>query len=131
MKQMPTSIQTEPICWYFTESCKIFTTFATITNDLTDRKWSSIFYRELQNMYCIYHNHRRPYKWNNRWTLQIPMRATVRVLGRLVHLPTDAAISMRACFDTSIPTNFENFGGIFKILVRNSKIYRWNLLTEM
>jgi len=44
----------ETIRRYFTESCKIFIAFATITDDL----WPSVFYRELQNIYCPCHNHR-------------------------------------------------------------------------
>jgi hypothetical protein len=57
------------------------------------------------------------------------MRATVRVPGQSAHLPkespTEAANPMHACSDTylstDMPTNFKNSGGIFKILVRNSK----------
>jgi hypothetical protein len=52
MTHIPTTIPTEPIRWYFIESCKIFTAFATITNDYTDSLWPSLFYRELQKNYC-------------------------------------------------------------------------------
>jgi hypothetical protein len=53
--------QTETFRQYFTESWKIFTGNATITNILTDGNISSVFYRELQNIYCKCHNHRRLY----------------------------------------------------------------------
>ena len=57
------------------------------------------------------------------------MHATVRVPGQSTDLPkespTEAGNPMRACSDTylptDMPTDFENSGGIFKILVRNSK----------
>jgi hypothetical protein len=51
--------QTKTFHQYFTESWKIFTGNTTITNILTDKNISSVFYRELQNIYCKCHNHRR------------------------------------------------------------------------
>ena len=139
MTQIPTSIPTTCGRRYFTESCKIFTAFATITDDHTDGLWPSIFYQELLKIYCPCHNHRRCFWQNHRRTLQIPMRVTVRVPGWSTRLPmaspTDAANPMRACSKTYIPTNvpmdFKNSRGIFKISVRNSKQYRLNLPTEI
>jgi hypothetical protein len=57
------------------------------------------------------------------------MCVTVRLPGRSAHLPTEsltkAANPMRTCSDTylptDVPTDFEKSGGIFKILLRNSK----------
>jgi len=119
---------------------KIFTAFATITNGHSDgmclvgisprvakqlqhlppspmtlptESVSLVFYRELQKNYCPCHNHRRK--------VQIPMHATVRLLGRSAHLPMEAANPMRACSDTFLPMDFEKSRGIFKNLVRNSK----------
>jgi hypothetical protein len=58
-------------------------------------------------------------------TVQIPIRATFRLPGRSAYLSTEAANPMRVCSDTylptDVPTDFEKSGGIFKILVRNSK----------
>jgi molybdenum cofactor biosynthesis enzyme len=99
----------------------------------------SVFYRELQNNYSPCHNHRHVYQQIHRQTMQIPMRATVRLPGRS-NLPmeslTKATNPMRDCFDTYLPTtmlmDFEKSRGIFKILVRNSKNtnrnYRRNLM---
>jgi len=111
----------------------------------------SVFYQELKKNNSIFHNHRRPYRRNlsRRYftesykklqpmpqslthfptealtTVQIPMRATFRLPGRSVHLSTEEANPMRACSDiylpTDVPMNFKKSGGIFKILVRNSK----------
>ena len=51
--------------WYFTESCKIFTKYTTITNVSIDEIIQSVFHRELQNIYCIFHNHRHLYSIGN------------------------------------------------------------------
>ena len=59
MPQSPTSLQTEWVCRFFIESCKIFTEYATITNVSTNGHSPSVFYRELKNIYCICHNHRQ------------------------------------------------------------------------
>jgi len=129
MTHIPTTIPTEPIRRSFIESCKIFIAFSTITDNYTDSLWLSVFYRELQKHYCPCHNHRCCFRRNHWRRLHIPMRATVRVPGQSAHLPnespTEAANPMRACSDTylptDMPTDFENSGRIFKILVRNSK----------
>jgi hypothetical protein len=52
--------QKDAVRQYFTESWKIFTAYATIANVYTDEHIPSVLYRELQNIYCIYHTHR----WN-------------------------------------------------------------------
>ena len=44
---------------YFIKSCKIFTAHATIIDVDIDGISPSVFYRELKNIYCICHNHRR------------------------------------------------------------------------
>jgi hypothetical protein len=49
-------LQMELFCWYVTESCKIFTAYATITDIDTDRMSLSVFYKELLNIYYICHN---------------------------------------------------------------------------
>jgi hypothetical protein len=83
--------QTETFHQYFTESWKIFTGNATITNILTDGNISSVFYRELQNIYCKCHNHRRLYMsrggrdvvWRQ-WRLSVvPPGVRCRVLERV------------------------------------------------
>jgi hypothetical protein len=62
MSQSSTSVQTDTVRQYFTESCKIFTAHATITDVCTDGYSPSVFYLELQNIYCTCHNHWRLYK---------------------------------------------------------------------
>jgi len=53
------------------------------------------------------------------------MRATIRLLGRSLHLPTvsptEAANPMRACSETYLLTDFEKSGGTFKNIVQNLK----------
>jgi len=73
--------QTETFRQYFTESWKIFTGNATITNILTDENISSVFYRELQNIYCKCHNHRRLYIWMQ------SVGISPRVKKYLLHMP--------------------------------------------
>jgi hypothetical protein len=107
MTQIPTSIPTTCGRRYFTESCKIFTAFATITDDHTDGLWPSIFYQELLKIYCPCHNHRRcfwqnhrrsckfqcvwlsecqvgqpVYRWHHRRTLQIQCEHALRPIYR-------------------------------------------------
>ena len=152
-----TQILTETVRRYFTKSCKIFTTFSTNVN--TDGNRLSVFYQELQSIYCICHNYRRPYQ--RFVTIGIQQRVEKYLLPMpqpLTLFSTDAANSNACdcqsarsvstdtnditnkrckfqctCFDTfilmDVLTDFENFEGIFKILVRNSKYtdenYRW------
>jgi hypothetical protein len=46
---------------YFTESCKIFTAYVIITDVSTNGMSLLVFHIELQNIYCICHNHRHLY----------------------------------------------------------------------
>jgi hypothetical protein len=121
----------------------------------------SVFYWELKTNYSICHNHWRSYRRNTtrRYFTEscknITANATitdafpngfidgkckfqcVRLSGRSTQLPMEASNAMRACSDTYLPTdsptNFEKSGGIFKILVRNSKNtdghYQQNLMS--
>jgi len=124
MTQIPTSILTKTVRRYFTNSCKIFTTFATITDDHTDGLWPSVFYR----VYCQCHNHRHCFRQIDRRYIIIEARATIRVLGRSVRIPTDAANSnvhaltplyQQTCRRTpKILDGFLNFSAKFKI-------YQW------
>jgi hypothetical protein len=58
----PTSLQTYTVYRYFTENCKIFTAHA-ITADVSTNGYNpSVFYQELQNIYCTCHNHRCLYR---------------------------------------------------------------------
>jgi len=59
MPLSPTDFQTNVVRRYFTESCKIFTTYATFTDGFPDGRSPFVFYQELQNIYCISHKHRR------------------------------------------------------------------------
>jgi len=61
MPLSPTDFQTDVVCRYFIESCKIFTINATFTDGFPDRHSPSVFYRELLNIYSICHKHR----WKN------------------------------------------------------------------
>jgi hypothetical protein len=128
MTQIPTSILMKTVRRYFTNSCKIFTTFTTITNDHTDGLWPSVFYRDLQNIYCPCHNHQHCFWQTNCRYIIIEARATIRVLGRSVRIPTDAANSnvraltplyQQTCRWTSkILDGFLNFSAKFKIYQR-------------
>ena len=50
---------------YLTESYKIFTEYATITDVSTNGLRPSVFHIELHNIYCICHNHRQLYSVGN------------------------------------------------------------------
>jgi len=50
---------------YLTESYKIFTEYAIITDVSTNGLRPSVFHRELHNIYCICHNHRQLYSVGN------------------------------------------------------------------
>ena len=60
---------------YFTEREKIFTTYATIT----DGYISSVFYRELQNIYCICHAH-----WQNYSVGDLPLEIQTELFRRYI-----------------------------------------------
>jgi len=59
MPLSPTDFQTDVVHRYFTESCKIFTAYATFINGFPDRHSPLVLYLKLQNIYCIFHKHRR------------------------------------------------------------------------
>jgi hypothetical protein len=76
MPLSPTDFQTDVVRQYFTESCKMFTAYATFTDGFPNRHSLSVFYRELQNIYCICHKHR----WNN----SVGIFPTVKLLNVVV-----------------------------------------------
>ena len=133
----PTSIPTatRPLVSY-RDLQNIYCILPPSLTDIPTTTLPSIFYRELQSIYCNCHNHWQTYRRHLRCTLQIPIPATIRVLGQSVHLPTDSPmdfeIPMHACFDTSIPmelpTDNENLGGISKTFGAKFKIYQRNLM---
>jgi len=59
MPLSPTDFQTDVVHWYFIWGCKIFTAYATFIDGFPDRHSPLVLYRELQNIYCIFHKHRR------------------------------------------------------------------------
>ena len=129
----------ENICRYFTESCKIFTGNATITNVYTNEyyihrhftvSWKiftgyaiitdvstdgnipSVFYRELNNIYWKCHNHSRVYR-------QIHSNGWCEFKGQvLMHLWS------RALAD-KITNELRKLWSVIKKISVKFKIYRW------
>ena len=139
MPHSPTSLPTDKLLSVsYRELQNIYCILPHSPMSLPTDKRPSVSYREWQNIYCICHNHWRTYRRHHRCTLQIPMRATVRVPGRSVRLPTDSptnfAIPMCVCSNTSIstelPTEIENSGGISTNFGEKFKIYRRKLPTK-
>ena len=88
MPQSPTSSQMKTFRWYFTESWKIFTANAIITDIYTDGYMSSAFHRK--NIYFICHYHRQ--------------NISIGIFPAGIFLPTECGISDERYADRRFPS---------------------------
>ena len=117
MPQSPTLIPTDYVRQHFTESSKIITWNATITDPNTDGLSPSAFHREFENNYLKFHDHRRQYQVGGSILPTQLQTDCTNSKGLCIKCISDRVILL-----TDLPTDHEKYGRSLKILVRNSKI---------